>query len=93
MTGQKFRKKPVVIEAMQFDGSNGPAVEAWAGGAVSRAGDRTLTVQTPEGPLFARSGDWIVRGVWGEIYPVFPGIFQETYEAVTDEEAGSPTPH
>ncbi len=83
----KFRKKPVVIEAVQipfpdaesyslfpndpdiiFKCENGQIVEA--------------IISTLEGTMLASLGDWIIRGVKGELYPCKPDIFAATYEAV-----------
>jgi len=82
----KFRKKPVVIEAWHlpmrdadtrvfdndpniiFKRENGMIIEAVIG--------------TLEGAMIASSGDWIIRGVKGELYPCKPDIFEATYEAV-----------
>jgi len=41
-------------------------------------------IPTLEGPMIARQGDWIIRGVNGEFYPVKPDIFEKTYEFVRD---------
>ena len=79
-----FRKKPVVIEARQWDGSNAADLlewistregcdEAWQDG-------ETLIIPTLEGDHAARIGDWIIRGVQGEFYPCKPDIFDATYE-------------
>ena len=81
----KFRKKPVVIEAMQFNGHNHGLVASWAGTAAlvfSDEGERGIGIQTLEGVMQANPGDWIVRGVKGEFYPVKPDIFEATYERV-----------
>lgn len=82
----KFRKKPVVIEAMQWDGDNFLKINEWANQldvAVERdILRRTLLIHTLEGKMTAVSGDWIVRGVKGEYYPCKPDIFAATYEAV-----------
>lgn len=45
----------------------------------------TLAVHTPEGVMTARPGDWIIRGVQGELYPCTPDIFAATYERVWEE--------
>lgn len=88
----EFRKKPVVIEAMQWGGSedSARAIKEWAGSfeeGTSRvrgwAKDNVLLITTLEGEMTASPDDWIIRGVKGEFYPVKPDIFQETYEAVT----------
>ena len=80
----KFRKKPVVIEAMQFDGTNGLAIERWSdSGAESMElpnGKRFMQIMTLEGVMRAEFGDWIIKGVKGEFYPCKPDIFAATYE-------------
>lgn len=81
----QFRKKPIVIEAFQWTG--GPdqtddpewIVEAINAGNVGFDKDG-LNIVTLEGVLTASSGDWIIRGVKGELYPCKPDIFAATYE-------------
>jgi hypothetical protein len=85
---RRFRKKPVEIEARQFtlhDASCPEFIEDWCGGKVqgSFLGGRYLQIQTLEGVMEARVGDWIIKGVKGEFYPCKPDIFQMTYEEVT----------
>lgn len=82
----KFRKKPVVIEAVQWLNRKiicppGPVwfVEAEERGDIRLAGD-TLLIKTLEGQMRAGVGDWIIRGVKGEIYPCKPDIFAATYD-------------
>ncbi|KQQ22545.1 hypothetical protein ASF48_05005 [Rathayibacter sp. Leaf299] len=88
----KYRKKPVVIDAMQHDGTeeSARAVLAWADPltlgstlAARKKGtdDWTVVIETLEGAMAADSGDWIIRGVQGEFYPCKPDIFAATYEA------------
>jgi hypothetical protein len=83
----KYRKKPVVIEAMQFDGTNGEEVAAWCGGEVESAtchgeGPPWLVmIRTLEGTMAAGRDDYVIRGVQGEFYPCKPDIFAATYEA------------
>lgn len=75
----KFRKKPVVIEAIQFTRGNFDELEAFVGGdAEFRDGE--LVIATLEGPLRASPNDWIIKGVKGEFYPCKPDIFEQTYE-------------
>lgn len=74
----KFRKKPVVIEAVQWTGSNKSDV-ALLGGRGRWVGD-TLLVETLEGTMQAVPGDWIIKGIKGEFYPCKPDIFEATYE-------------
>lgn len=88
----KFRKRPVVIEAFQYDGdlqkSNGEyyapdwAVEALKNGTLYYKDAGELFVKTLEGDMKASVDDYIIRGVNGEIYPCKPDIFEKTYEAV-----------
>jgi hypothetical protein len=78
----KFRKKPVVIDAYLFrsgeqDYELGPDVEA---GRLKYLEDGTALIATLEGSMVARSGDWIIRGVKGELYPCRADIFAQTYE-------------
>ena len=84
---KKYRKKPVVIEAMQWDGSiqSADEIEAWSGKTACWADSNLETrifVATLEGEMRAAPGDWIIRGVKGEFYPCKPDIFAATYEAV-----------
>jgi hypothetical protein len=79
----KFRKKPVVIEAWQ-NVKDGPLYPDWLlGKGVGAVGDR-LMIDTLEGTMAANPGDWIIKGVKGEVYPCKPDIFEATYEPVTD---------
>lgn len=73
----KFRKKPVVIEAMQFF-INTP--DGWPLG-VYKDGDGHA-IDTLEGPLHVSEGDWIITGIKGERYPCKPDVFALTYEPV-----------
>lgn len=73
-----FRKKPVVIEAIQFTGDF-DEIERFVGGDAELR-DGELIVATLEGPLRAAPDDWIIKGVKGEFYPCKPEIFAETYE-------------
>ena len=86
----KFRKKPVVIEAMQWGGGvcmgvSAEEIERWSNNAVRFAsvnGLLYLSVVTLEGEMRADPGDWIIKGVKGEFYPCKPDIFEASYEAV-----------
>ena len=89
----KYRKKPVVIEAFQLNAS-GLVGEDWFWNAVS---ENTIVthdfgkhypnpawceIKTLEGTMIAKAGDYIIRGVNGEIYPCKSEIFHVSYEAV-----------
>lgn len=76
----KFRKKPVVIEAIQFTGVNGLDVATFCKGAPLKTFGDSLVIPTLEGDHRADVGDWIIKGVNGEFYPCKPDIFDKTYE-------------
>ncbi len=84
----QFRKKPVIIDAVQF---NPEKPEPWPFGIVqfhprceaenaACSWDGKYYVETLEGRFEAKPGDWIIRGVKGEFYPCKPDIFAATYE-------------
>ena len=78
----RFRKKPVVIEAVQFTGKNQDEIIRFGGKDVGFFGRVSeLRIRTLEGMMHVSTGDWVIRGVKGEIYPCKPEIFAETYEA------------
>ena len=85
----KYRKKPVVIEAFQWLNKQWVVpddhwlIKAQDRKEIRLAGD-ILLIKTPEGEMQAKPGDWIIRGVKGEIYPCKPDIFEATYEAVEE---------
>jgi len=81
MTIQKFRKKPVEIQAIQYTGDNGAEIGLFVGAADRNAQNQFL-IHTLEGTMAADPGDWIIRGVQGEFYPCKPDIFDATYESV-----------
>ena len=82
----KFRKKPVVIDAIRYgtQGENMLEVAAFIGKHCTEIEntDGTLAIFTLEGSMCASRGDWIIKGVAGEFYPCKPDIFEKTYEAV-----------
>jgi hypothetical protein len=84
----KYRKKPVVIEAMQWKGRvNCDEAHDFIG--LPRCSDGELNhdrlhIPTLEGTMTARPGDWIIKGVQGEFYPCKPDIFEATYEPVEE---------
>lgn len=79
-----FRKKPVVIEAIQLPVSSAPSwlADAMDAGTTRLFADGTAHIDTLEGTMTAGKGDWIICGVKGELYPIKDEIFRETYEAV-----------
>lgn len=88
----KYRKKPVVVEAFRWTG--GPdqtedpewICDAMRAGSVRLEQSGTpgvaMMIETLEGTHRANKGDWIIRGVKGELYPCKPDIFEATYDAV-----------
>ncbi len=84
---KQYRKKPVVIEAVQYDGDNLNEIYKFTNYQV-RIGNRIdspLFVLTLEGAMEAKQGDFIIKGVNGEFYPCKPDIFEKTYELVESE--------
>ena len=82
----KYRKKPVIIEAIQFTGSgnNPQKILDWSPDIQWNAPD-IMIIKTLEGEMTAQLGDYIIKGVKGEFYPCKPEIFEQTYEQVTKE--------
>lgn len=84
-----YRKKPIVIEAMEFTDKAKDQVFNWitctCAAAFDKEGNPTLIISTLEGDHTARLGDWIIKGVQGEFYPCKPDIFEQTYELVEEE--------
>jgi hypothetical protein len=85
---QKFRKKPVIIEATQLIDNNFRSLDDiplsdcknWKTGTDEYG--FYVTIPTLEGDMKARNNDWIIKGVSGEYYPCKPKIFEKTYEKV-----------
>lgn len=90
----KYRKKPVVIEAVQFtrrfmwpdwfhDAVSDCTVTTYNTGKFSDpSGPCFAEIKTLEGVMTVSEGDWVIRGVKGELYPCKPDIFAATYEAI-----------
>ena len=83
----RYRKKPVVVDAIQFTKANGPSL---VGPDITLRhtpdGQWFLDIDTLEGTMTADIGDWIITGVNGERYPCKPDIFAKTYVGAEDEE-------
>lgn len=85
----KYRKKPVVVEAIQYI-DNGPELQKWSNGVVIESpileptvenpSGEYIQIQTLEGCMIGNRGDYIIKGVNGEFYPCKPDIFEKTYE-------------
>lgn len=95
----KYRKKPVVIDAVQFNGRNVGEIEVFIGNklktrifsdAAYEAGVAAplfeIDIETLEGVMTALPNDYIIKGVKGEFYPCKPDVFEQTYENAEGEE-------
>lgn len=90
-----YRKKPVVIEAFKWTGGPDQTEDPeWMITALNHeeayfegkgSPSVVMKIKTLEGVMTAQQGDWIIKGVKGEIYPCKPDIFEATYEPVTDK--------
>ena len=90
----KYRKKPVVVEAIQWTGINLTEIKEFVGDSLIydiidtawQAGAGIphviMRIETLEGTLQVSKGDYIIKGVQGEFYPCKPDIFEKTYEMV-----------
>ena len=91
----KFRKKPIVIEAVQYYNLNHHEIETFIGKKIEQelesetaylagkaAPSFSLIIPTLEGDHKAMPGDWIIKGIEGEFYPCKDSIFKKTYEEV-----------
>jgi hypothetical protein len=92
---EKFRKKPIVIEAVQYNNLNIEEIEKFVGKKLHQELESetaylagisppkfSLTIQTLEGNYKAMPNDYIIKGIQGEFYPCKSDIFEATYEAV-----------
>lgn len=94
----KYRKKPVVVEAVRWTGSNLEEIRNFVGSDLIEECvelfdiKRTLkemlvdiAIDTLEGTMRVDYGDYIIKGVQGEFYPCEPDIFEQTYEEVIED--------
>lgn len=96
----KYRKKPVVVEAVQWTGENHREMWNFLTGKVDEyiqpTGDNFyinhncvhggLVIKTLEGDMSAHIGDYIIKGIKGEFYPCRKEVFEETYEGVKEND-------
>lgn len=95
---EKYIKKPVEVDVVQWTGANFEEVEKFCKvgtyqNSTSKAElrkvsddvDDALYITTLEGDMYARYGDYIVKGVAGEVYPCKPDLFARTYEKLIKE--------
>ena len=81
----KYRKKPVIVEAVIWTGNNIDEVKELAKSAVENIifVNNNLYIETLEGNMNVSVGDYIIKGIAGEFYPCKHDIFKETYETVS----------
>lgn len=77
----KYRKKPIIVEAIQYTDDNLLEVMKFCGEGKTLF-DYYLYIVTLEGNMRVNIGDYVIKGVRGEFYPCKPDIFEETYEAI-----------
>lgn len=85
----QYRKKPIIIEAIQFNGKNFNEISEFSSGKAKRritfegnipVETDTIDINTLEGIMNVIKGDYIIKGIQGEFYPCKPDIFEKTYE-------------
>ena len=85
---QKFVKKPVVIEAIQYDGANITEIENFVGVKLPTVWlsveDTQLVIPTLEGDMKVSKGDYIIKGIKGEFYPCKPDVFKQSYNMIKE---------
>lgn len=87
---RRYRQRPVVIEAVKWDGRPStifplaPFENAAKEPEVLE--DGSLSITTLQGVMVAEVGDWVIKGVEGEIYPCKDSVFLRTYEPVKSKE-------
>lgn len=81
----KYRKKPVIVEAVIWTGNNIDEIKELAKSAVEHIifVNNNLYIETLEGNMHVSVGDYVIKGVQGEFYPCKPDIFKQTYETVS----------
>jgi len=83
----KARKKPVIVDAFEWRYSKDSTLPSWLqsaidAGAAGAMPNGKLVIRTLEGEMTAEIGDYIIKGVKGELYPCKPDIFAATYEVI-----------
>ena len=85
---QKFVKKPVVVEAIQYNGINSTEVESFVGAKLPSVllsvEDTQLIIPTLEGDMKVSKGDYIIKGIKGEFYPCKPDVFKQSYNMIKE---------
>jgi len=79
---KKYRKRPLVIEAVQYTGHNEAELSEFMGGIRIHPTLRFPVINTPEGDHLVGTNDYVIKGIKGEFYPCKADIFELTYEEV-----------
>ena len=90
---KKYRKKPVVVEVIQYTGENDDEIIEFVGeGNIGYQNNliygnpvSVLHIKTLEGYMMVSCDDYVIKGIQGEFYPCKPDIFKQTYEEVIDD--------
>lgn len=82
---KKYVKKPIVIEAIKWNGDNRQEVDSFCNKVLEEDIEtHKLSIKTLEGVIEASVGDFIIKGVSGEFYPCKPDIFAKTYDEIDE---------
>ena len=85
MESSKYRKRPIIIEAIQWTGNIGTIQHFLKSNQYehdSTSVNERLIIKTLEGQHIASINDYIIKGIKGEVYPCKPDIFEQTYEKI-----------
>jgi hypothetical protein len=79
----KFKKKPIIIDAIQYTGDNATEILHWMFPDLENDAEANeLTIKTLEGEMKVSKNDWVIKGVNGEFYPCKPDIFDKSYDKI-----------
>jgi hypothetical protein len=80
----KFRKKPVVVDAILWRGNlvDAEALGSYQGAIIQHFTEDAIDIETLEGTMRCEVGDYLIRGIKGELYPCKADIFEASYEAI-----------
>ena len=81
---KKYKKKPVIIEAVQYNGTNENEIYDFIGDKIL-SNKQGLLIPTLEGTMIASVGDYVIKGIKGEFYPCKPDIFKQTYDEIINK--------
>ena len=86
----RYKKKPIEVEAIKFDGTNHREILKFIYPSMTETGlegaekmKLPIVIETLEGDMNVSVGDYVIRGVQGELYPCKPDIFEQTYQTIS----------